>query len=187
MLITLNEIIDVAIMTVVVGYIFMGLFRFHQEQIISGFDWQGFKFACLVTAPALIFHELAHKFAAMTYGLQATFHAAYVWLGIGAILKMLGTGFIFFVPAYVSIGCAGTPCTLEPLSQSIISFAGPFANLVIFLFCWALLKKKDLSRPTRIIIYITKQINLFLFVFNMLPIPGFDGLKVYQGLWSMIF
>ncbi|MEM4263791.1 MAG: hypothetical protein QW666_02760 [Candidatus Woesearchaeota archaeon] len=187
MILSFREIIDVAVMTVIVGYIFMDLFRFHKEEIITGFDWQGLKFACLVTAPALIFHELSHKFVALAYGLEATFHAAYTWLGFGIILKLLHTGFIFFVPAYVSIGCATQPCNLEPLSMSAIAVAGPAANLLIFLICLLLLKYAKLSRTTRIILYITKQINLFLFIFNMLPIPGFDGFKVYQGLWKAFF
>ena len=187
MILSFSEIIDVFVMTAVVGYIFMDLFKLHRTEIIMGFDWQGFKFACLVTAPALTLHELAHKFVAISYGMQATFHAAYTWLGLGVIMKLLHFGFIFFVPAYVSIGCAAEPCVLKPLSGAVIAFAGPAANLLIFLVCWALLKNPNLKRSTRIILYISKQINLFLFIFNMLPIPMFDGFKVYQGLWSAFF
>ena len=187
MILSLSEIIDVFVMTAVVGYIFMDLFKLQRTEIITGFDWQGFKFACLVTAPALILHELAHKFVAIAYGMQATFHAAYTWLGLGVIMKLLHFGFIFFVPAYVSIGCATKPCTITPLSGAAIAFAGPAANLLIFLVCWLLLKNQNLKRQTRIILYLSKQINLFLFIFNMLPIPLFDGFKVYQGLWNALF
>ena len=112
---------------------------------------------------------------------------AYTWLGIGVVLKLLQTGFIFFVPAYVNIGCATQDCTIAPLNMSAIAAAGPFVNLAIFFFCWAMLKKKDLKKNTRIILYVTKQINLFLFIFNMLPIPMFDGFKVYSGLWKAFF
>ncbi|MBW2973181.1 M50 family metallopeptidase [Candidatus Woesearchaeota archaeon] len=187
MILSLRELLDIAFMTVIVGYIFMGIFKLKQDQIPTGFDWRSFKFACLVTAPAIILHELGHKFAALAFGLEATFHAAYTWLGIGVLLRLLHTGFIFFVPAYVQIGCATQECTIAPLNMSIIAAAGPFVNLAIFFVCWGLLKKKNLKKHTRIIIYITKQINLFLFVFNMLPIPMFDGFKVYQGLWKAFF
>lgn len=187
MIMSLSEIIDVAVMTAVVGYIFMDILRIQRTELITGFDWQGFKFACLVTAPALILHELAHKFVAIAYGMQATFHAAYTWLGLGVILKLLHFGFIFFVPAYVSFGCISEPCSLTPLHSAIIAFAGPAANLLIFIVCWLLLKNQNLKRTTRVILYISKQINLFLFIFNMLPIPMFDGLKVYQGLWNAFF
>jgi Zn-dependent protease len=187
MILDIREIIDIAIMTVAVGYIFMGIFKFSQDKFATGFDWKAFKFACLVTAPAIILHELGHKFAALFYGFEATFHAAYTWLGIGIVLRALQTGFIFFVPAYVNIGCATQECVIPPIQMSAIAAAGPFVNLAIFFICWILLKRKDLKKHTRIAIYVTKQINLFLFVFNMLPIPMFDGFKVYSGLWKAFF
>ena len=187
MILNLREIIDIIIMTLAVGYIFTSIFKFNHDRFKTGFDWRSFKFACLVTAPAIILHELGHKFAALGFGLEATFHAAYTWLGIGIVLRVLQTGFIFFVPAYVSIGCAAKECVIPPLQMSTIAAAGPFVNLAIFFICWILLKKKDLKKNTRIVIYVTKQINLFLFVFNMLPIPMFDGFKVYKGLWQAFF
>jgi Zn-dependent protease len=33
---------------------------------------------------------------------------------------------------------------------------------------------------------LTRNINLFLFIFNMIPIPGFDGFTVFTGLWKII-
>jgi len=189
MILDLRELIDVAIMTAAVGYIFMGIFKFSQDKFSTGFDWKSFKFACLVTAPAIILHELGHKFVALAYGFEATFHAAYTWLGIGIVLRALQTGFIFFVPAYVNIGCATKECIIPPLQMSAIAAAGPFVNLAIFFICWIILKRKgkDMKKHTRVAIYVTKQINLFLFVFNMLPIPMFDGFKVYSGLWKAFF
>ncbi len=179
MIFTLKELFDVLIMTLAVGYIFMDLFRRQQ----FGFDKKAFMFACLVTAPALIAHELAHKFVALSFGLDATFHAAYFWLALGIILKMLRFGFIFFVPAYVSIGNGAA----APGAFALIAFAGPALNLVLFLIAWALLKQKRMKRSTWVFLQVTKQINLFLFIFNMLPIPFFDGLKVYQGLYQVLF
>ena len=179
MIFTLRELFDVVIMTLAVGYIFMDLFR---RQLI-GFDKRAFLFACLVTAPALIAHELAHKFVALSFGLEATFHAAYFWLILGIVLKMLRFGFIFFVPAYVSIGGA----QVAPQASALIAFSGPLLNLVLFVVAWALLHQKRLKKNTFILLQVTKQINLFLFVFNMLPIPFFDGMKVYQGLFQWLF
>jgi len=37
------------------------------------------------------------------------------------------------------------------------------------------------------LIYFTKYINGFLFIVNMLPIPGLDGFWVYTGLVSAFF
>jgi len=184
MIISLKEILDILLMSVIVGYIFMGIFKFSQDKFQTGFDWKSFKFAILVTAPAIILHELGHKFTALVFGFTATFHAAYPWLGIGVLLRLLHTGFIFFVPAYVQIGCTAKDCVIPPLQSSAIAFAGPFVNLTIFFICWILLKRKDLTKNTKLVLHITKQINLFLFIFNMLPIPMFDGYKVYSGIWN---
>jgi len=179
MIFTLSELFDVVVMTLAVGYIFMDMFKTQT----SGFDKNAFIFSCLVTAPALILHELAHKFVAMGFGFEATFHAFYLFLILGIVLKMLRFGFIFFVPAYVSFGNGAVP----PLASAAIAFAGPGLNLVLFLIAWKALQQKKMKKNTFIFWQVTKQLNLFLFVFNMLPIPFFDGMKVYQGLFSALF
>lgn len=187
MIISLREIIDIMIMTFVVGYIFMdvwkqfGLFRNN-----FGFNWRALWFACLVTAPALILHELLHKFTALAVGLSATFHASYFWLGFGVLLKILQSPFLFFVPAFVSIGCDSHQCILSPLNSAVVAFAGPFANLLLFFIARQWLKQHRLSLKKRVVLYVTKQINLFLFIFNMLPFPLFDGFKVYEGLFFVV-
>jgi Zn-dependent protease len=188
MILSIQEIIDIIIMSIAVGYILMGIFSFRRQKQRKIFDWQSFKFAVIVSAPALILHELGHKFVAMAYGLEPVFHAAYAWLGIGIALRLLRTGFIFFVPAYVNICPAGQCSSLPPLGMSIIAFAGPGMNLILFLGAWALLSSgKTFSPKITAILKITRVINGVLFAFNMLPIPAFDGYKVYSGLWSAFF
>ena len=187
MIVSFGEIIDIIIMTFVVGYIFIDVAKqFNISRVpIYGFDWKSFKFACFATAPALILHELFHKFVAIAFGLNAVFHASYFWLGFGAVLKFLNSPFLFFVPAYVSIGCA-LPCKVSLVDSAVVAFAGPFANLLLFVISRELLKSSRLKFRRRALLYVTKQINLFLFVFNMLPFPLFDGFKVYEGLFFVV-
>lgn len=192
-LISLMEIIDIIIMTAALGAIFsIFLQRFIRPKHFGpierkfGIDWKSFKFAMIVTAPAIILHELGHKFFAVGFGLEATFHAAYLWLGFGLILALMQTGIIFFVPAYVSIlNPANTPT--PPLTFSIIAFAGPLMNLILWLGTGLYLKYGKINKKYLPLVILTKKINMFLFIFNMLPIPGFDGFKVYQGLIQTIF
>ncbi len=121
-IITPKEIFDVVVMTIAVGYIFM---HFLKKPVHSpdyylkgrGFDWETFKMACWVTAPALILHELAHKFVALGFGFNAVFHAAYIFLAIGVILRLAGSNFIFFVPAYVAIGCRTVACSIPAIND----------------------------------------------------------------------
>ena len=192
MILSLKEILDIIAMSLIVGFIFSDVLkRFMHPSYESydplarkpGFDWNSLKFAALATAPAIILHEFAHKFVAMWFGLHATFNAAYFWLFIGLMMKVMGTGFIFFVPAYVSISGNG----VSPLTYSIVAFAGPAMNGFLWLITSLMLKKNLVGRNYLPLLHITKKINMFLFIFNMLPIPGFDGFKVYQGILQTIF
>ena len=189
MIITLRELLDILVMIAATGYIFMGIVaqRPRPKDVLArlehgaSFDWRAFRMSVLVTAPALIVHELAHKFVAMGFGLQATFHAAYEWLVIGIALKLLNTGFIFFIPGYVSLGSS-----MSPLQSLLIAGAGPLLNLMLWLGTWGLLTYGKWTRQQFIVIFMTRKINMWLFILNMLPLPFADGFKVYQGLWRVM-
>lgn len=173
------ELFDMVVMTVAVGYIFMDSLSDGSRPILMyGFDWARFRLACIVAAPAIVLHELGHKFAAVWAGLSATLHADYAWLLVGAVLKMLNTGLVFFVPGYVSLYG-----TLSPLASAGVAFAGPAANLLLWGGSKAVLKAVPRMKiGTYRILSMTRQINGFLFVLNMLPIFMFDGHKVFSGL-----
>ena len=185
----LGEMFDMIIMTLVVGYIFSGLFKKPVQedydplkQIKQGVFSDDFKFAVAITAPAIILHELAHKFTALSFGMQATFQAAYFFLFLGLLMKLMNFGFIFIVPAYVSIIGRATP-----LESSLIAFSGPAVNLILWLLALLALKKNFFPKKYNTALLLTSKINMFLFIFNMLPIPGFDGSKVFLGLVQAFF
>ncbi len=184
-IISLSEVIDLIIMTAAIGFIFS---RFFKEPSADYdplkaytkkrfFDWDNFKFAAMVTAPAIILHEMAHKFVALSFGAQAVFHAAYTWLGLGVLLRLMNFGFIFFIPGYVSYFSA----SLTHLQIALIAVAGPLTNLLIF-FAATYMLKRVMSKKWRATLYLTKQINLFLFIFNMLPIKPFDGGHFFSSI-----
>ena len=186
MIISISEVFDMVVMSLAVGYIFMDFFKpknYSPDNLIGYYSRKkrygkldGFLFSIAVTAPAIIFHELGHKFSALAFGISSTFHTAYYFLGFGVLLKLIGSPFIFFVPAYVSI-----PNTTTEFQSMIIAFAGPFVNFLLWLIAKIVLRYK-LKPLTRQLLWLTARINIFLFIFNMLPIPGFDGFKFYLGL-----
>ncbi|MBN1157251.1 hypothetical protein JXA85_06520 [Candidatus Woesearchaeota archaeon] len=191
MIISMNEVIDIVAMSLVIGFIFKDTFRkaeYHNYDPLrrfssSFFDWENLKFAVFVTAPAIILHELGHKFTAMAFGTSATFHAAYLWLILGAMMKLMNFNFIFFVPAFVSYSGAG----LSNLQISMIAFAGPFVNLILYFASKHLSRLKHLSRNQRKALLFSSRINLFLFIFNMIPLPMFDGWHFFSNLLKVIF
>ena len=188
-LITLSEIIDLVLMTLFVGYIFSDMIPVRRESYDPlahyrrGFDFEKLKFAIMATAPAVILHELGHKFVALGFGLNAVFYAFYrstFTLVLGALTivsKLTGFGFMFFVPGFVSISGAGTH-----IQFALTAFAGPFVNLVLWLGSWLLLKNKNYRKKNFLLLILTQRINMFLFIFNMLPIPGFDGYNFFIEL-----
>lgn len=182
-MITFPEIIQIVITIVAVGFIFSGLIRKESLDYFTNysiFNWENLKFSILVTAPAIILHEMGHKLTAMFLGYNAVFHASIWGLAIGIALRLSNLGFIFFVPAYISISGPSIP-----LNLALIAFAGPFVNLMLFVITTLLLKYDKFPKHIRLLMF-TRKINLWLFFLNMLPIPGFDGFKTYTNLLALI-
>ncbi|MBI2110648.1 M50 family metallopeptidase [Candidatus Woesearchaeota archaeon] len=180
-LISFLEILNLAIMTLVIGYIFSGSVPLQKRRspfLVKKkfFEWERVKIAMLVTAPGVVFHELAHKFAAILYGYSATFQIFPLGLGIGLVLKLVNSPFLFVAPGYVQI-----PAVADAMAYRLIAFAGPAVNLVLWLGSWFLLKTRNLKKKWFLIAHLTKNINMILFFFNMIPFGFFDGAKVVFG------
>lgn len=186
MLIEPLEIFYLVILTVVIGFIFMDkvtpirtIYNIHYRR----FNWKNLWFASLVASPGIIIHELGHKFVAMSFGLPAKFYIWPLGLGIGVLLKLINSPLILIAPGYVGIG--GNPTNIQMM---LISFAGPIVNLILWVSSLLILKfNKKLKRKQMIALFLTAQINMWLFIFNMLPIPPLDGSKVFGGLFHLIF
>lgn len=180
-MITLIEVLRILLMTAAIGYIFSITIIRHETydplKPKKKFSWDGIKIGVLAAAPGVILHEMAHKFVALAYGLNAEFFASYIGLAIGIILKAVGSPFLIFIPGYVQIS-GGTP-----LQSAITAFAGPLMNGLLWLVSWYILRNyKNLSENTILVLTLNKRINGILFLFNLIPIPPFDGSKVAQGI-----
>ena len=184
-IITFREVIDLLIVTFALGYIFMPQIKKPRtvlDILRPRFDMHDLLFAALVTAPAVILHEMAHKFVALFFGIQAIFKAYFFGLFLGVILSILRSPLIILAPGYVEISGGSA------LQQALIAFAGPFFNLLLFFLAKFVLEhKKKFTRTEAIGWHLTKQINIFLFVFNLLPIPPLDGSKVFYNLFKTFF
>ncbi len=180
-----QEILSIVATILAIGYIFSGMIRkpktwwqqLHENRF---FDWENFKYSAIIAAPAIILHELGHKFAGFAFGIPSFYTVLWWGLLIGIVLRVLGSGFIFFIPGYVNIGAA-----VAPGPMALIAFAGPAVNLALFVISWAMLKMQIKPKWNRALA-ISMQINLWLFIFNMLPIPPLDGSKVAAGLLSLL-
>ena len=157
-----QEIKEIAISAVVIGYIFAWYFA-------GGIPGIGHIVTALIgVGAAFIFHELAHKYTAQRYGCWAEYRMWETGLII-AFFSVVVFGFVFAAPGavYISPGMYG----ITRRQNGIISVSGAVANLalaVIFLvigFRFGVI------------------INAWLALFNMLPFPPLDGSKVRA--WDM--
>ena len=193
-LFTIGEIIDIIVMTIAIGYIFSKFFRRVPQE---GYDplayykknalWEDIKHGAIIAAPAVVLHELAHKFAAMGFGASATLHAPslfgipYGMYLLVIVLIHLNFPILFFVGGYVS------HTALPALASSMVAFAGPLVNLLLWVGGMSLIKYKLVNRKYYTTIGLMAKLNMFFFIFNMLPIPGFDGSQVFMGLIQAFF
>lgn len=186
MIITFNEIFYAVVLTVVLAYIFMDFFRqpknVYDLMYTRGFRWDDFKFAAIVVAPAILLHEMGHKFVAIGFGLPASFNIFWGGLGLAILLKLVHSPFLILAPAYVLIPAAATP-----FQQTFIAAAGPLTNLLIWFIASQILKKKRLSRMQLIGWGVTKKLNMWLFIFNVIPFPPLDGYNIVRGVIGIIF
>ena len=191
MLFALWEIIQIVITIVALGFIFSGSFRApktESEMLLELEEtWtqkflniDNIKYAVMIAAPAVIFHELGHKFLALNFGFDAVYYASWFGLGIGILMRLFSPGLLFFIPGYVSISGIGSA-----FDFGLVALMGPIVNLIIFGICTLALNQGWAPKYDRIF-YLSRHINLWLFIFNMLPIPGIDGFKFYYGLYSLI-
>jgi Zn-dependent protease len=188
MLFTIWEIIDLVIMVLAIGYIFSS---FIKREPVGGYDpltyykkntlLEDIKYASMIAAPAVVLHELGHKFVAMAFGATAILHAPLTWYAIAVVMKLLNIPLFFFVGGYV------THTALPPLQSALVSAAGPLINLIMYLICFGLVRFKKIYKKYYKMIGIAGRLNLMLFGFNMIPLPGFDGFNMFASLIQLFF
>ena len=178
---TLSEIRDLAISSIILGFLFSSALSYFNFSGTAYSAVMNFLISTAIVAPALIFHELAHKFVSQKYGCVAN----YVLWPMGAIISIvlsLTTGFIFASLGAVMIstkystrlGYKFIGLSNEELGK--ISWAGPMTNfgMAILGFIFYPLAPQILN------VFI--QINLVIALFNMIPFPPLDGAKIF--VWN---
>ena len=159
------------------GYFFEGGF--------SASDFASdFVLAILTVGPGFVLHELSHKFVAQRYGFWAEFRMWPMGLLLALITSLIG--FIFAAPGATYI--SGMNISKEENGQ--ISIAGPLVNIMIgVLFLPLALFAADGSFLQGLGVY-GSYINIFLALFNLLPIGPLDGSKVWRwniAIWAATF
>ena len=184
MFITLIEIFNILLMIFFAGFIFSDYFEPQADpnNLIAHYKrktiWQRIGFAAMIAAPPLVFHELSHKLVAMAFGVEASLGVPYTMYGIVAILKLVGSPLLFFVGGFVSHQ------PLPYIQSAMVAVAGPGMNLLMWFVSYILVKYKIARKKQLRIIIPLGRMSLFLAIFNMIPIPGFDGFNFFYSLFK---
>jgi len=128
-----------------------------------------FIISAMTVGIGFVFHELAHKIVAQRYRCFAEFRANNMMLILAIILSF--TGVIFAAPGAVMI--AGH---IDEKKNGKISAAGPAMNIILAAAFMALYFVTG-GIASQIMLY-GMTINSWLAMFNVLPFPMFDGLKI---------
>ena len=135
-----------------------------------------------------ILHELGHKVVAQHFGFYSEFRRWDYGLILGFLTAFVG--YMFFAPGAVYFGSYGRMVTDEENGK--ISLAGPVVNIILAIFFLLLtISLKPIitlnNAGTMYIILLTLvlafNVNSYLALFNLLPIPPLDGSKVIQ--WNI--
>ncbi len=149
-------------------------------------------FEFLYYLPAILigitFHEYAHALAA--YKLGDITPKLEGRLTLNPIKHIDFIGFIMLI--ILHFGWAKpVPINIYNLKNFrrdviIIAFAGPLSNLIIAFICFFLLKLSINNEVLNFLLSSTLYINIFLFAFNLIPLPPLDGWRIISVVFPSL-
>ena len=135
-------------------------------------------FFAITVGTGFVLHELGHKFVAMKFGGYAEFK---MWAQGLILALVLATflGVVFAAPGAVYIYAP----RITRKQNGLISLAGPLVNLILSVIFLALALLIPLSFGSMNIWYFASKINVWLGMFNMVPVYPLDGSKILD--WNI--
>jgi Zn-dependent protease len=100
----------------------------------------------------------------------------YGWYILVIIMQLANMPLFFFVGGYV------IHSPLPFFQSALVSLAGPVTNLLLYLGAVALVRFKLVESKYYGILTMAAKLNMFLFFFNLIPFPGFDGYNAIMNL-----
>jgi len=146
---------------------------------------------------SLSIHEYSHALLAYKFGDDTAYKQGRLTLNPIQHIDLVGSiimPIMAFTSGFMLIGWA-KPVPVNPSKfknryrdDSIVSFAGPLSNFILALIVYLsflILSSSDLELSIWVnkIIKLTIVFNIFLFCFNLLPIPPLDGSHIIYNVF----
>lgn len=147
-----------------------------------------FPYALLLAAATagvgFIVHEFAHRTVARNYGYGATYEVWWWGVIVCLLMAVLTQGALIFaalgaVYIYPRASAAFLGERGFKRAYGMISLAGPATNLLLAMAFYAISGQGGILAAFG---QVGMRINLWLAAFNLIPVPPFDGYKIFD--WS---
>jgi Zn-dependent protease len=151
-------------------------------------------FVIIALAISLSFHEFAHAYSAYRFGDETAYNEGRVTLDPRKHLDVFGTIFILIA----GFGWAKpVPVNRNKFKQPramgvVVSAVGPLSNLMLAVIAIAIIVVLDrfgfqphasgVNEAINVFLGIFLQLNLVLFIFNLIPLPPLDGYRIVEDL-----
>jgi Zn-dependent protease len=171
---------------------------------VFDFSEYGIQHSILLTiailAPSIMLHELMHVLAARDVGYHGSRYIAFIpFLLLSCLIVLIFRAPLLLLPGFASVSMPARdtrrypfiwylhdkiPIKLNIQNQgelwAFVALAGPVANLLIYFFAlpFVLFLPDGLLKMMFSLLVV---VNINLAVFNMLPLPIFDGQKTFVG------
>lgn len=173
---TLNETAELLFATILLASMF-----------VLSYQWNFF-IAFLIGAFGLSIHELGHKIVGMWRCIEGVeFRTSTTGIGIGFLSSIL-VGHALAAPGAVTVGEEA-----KTRDKLIMALAGPMTNIVAFVGFVVLhlvfpidvgMEVGFQSEKTHFSLWLAAAfVNLYLALFNLVPIPMFDGSHILRYDW----
>jgi Zn-dependent protease len=144
---------------------------------------RNFVITMLLVALAMLVHELAHRTIAIWLGYRSQYKVWLLGLVIGLVVAFVSNGYLLFIAAgtlvitHLEVHRLGKGYYATNMKHlGWIAMSGPIANML-----FAVVLKSIYLATSSPLVHKAMLINIWIALFDMLPIPPFNGSRTFFG------